>query len=640
MITIRGLREYMYTGEPIEPDKLSTLTFYDSGMAIRNNQCTVVDYRDNINGGTGYLIVEGSGNYTGRLSFAFTITGIPVSDRSVSITVDQTSVYTGSPVEPAVTVTHNGRTLQQDTEYTLEWENNINAARANGSNPPSVTVGGVGNYGGEKKVSFAIAARNLPEHVNDEGSEFRVLVNEELRYNGTPLTPAAENIVVQRRSGVAVAQAEEEGWETLNPETDYQIGRFSNNVNAGNEAHVQIQGRNNYQGIMEANFTILPAIADPQEIEIGAVDARTYNSKEQTPGLTVRFQGRNLTVDTDYEVSYSDNINAGTAKATVKLKGNYTGENSVEFTIEPRSLTDPSISMAAIPNQTYTGSARTPDPTITYQNAGEGIDQKLVLGRDYRLEYSGNTAVGNGTAKVTVTGTGNYKDTLNASFTIMGDIAKVNVSAIPTQNYTGKAITPAVTVQLGGRTLEAGKDYTLTYANNTNPGRASVTIIGTGTEFGGSKTVNFDICRDVSAGLEVIGLGEKYLYTGKAIVPSLGKVSAYGQTLKLNKEYKVTVTNNVNVGKASLRVEGIGYYKGSKTYQFTIEKRSIAQCTVSKVSNKTYNGKEQKPKVTVKYGNMTLKEGTDYTLTYLNNKLPGQSMILISGKGTCHRHKK
>lgn len=625
VITIRGLREYQYTGEPIEPDKLSNLTFYDAGLAIRNNQCTVVDYRDNINGGTGYLVVEGSGNYTGRLSFAFTITGIPVSDRSVTIQVDQTSVYTGSPIEPAVTVTHNGRQLELGTEYTLEWLNNTNAGRANGNNPPTVIVRGVGNYGGERTVSFAIAARDMEEHAD----EFRVTVNEELHYNnGVAVEPAPENVTVTRVSGTARAE------ETLSQDTDYEIVRYTNNVNAGNEAHIQIRGKNNYQGTMEANFTILPAdIESAEEIEIGAVASSTYDSKAHTPDLTVRFRGRELTPETDYEVSYSDNVNAGTAKATVKLKGNYAGENSVEFAIEPRSLTDEDITMGTIPNQTYTGSAITPDPEIIYRNAEEGIDQKLVSGRDYRLEYEGNVAVGNGTAKVTVTGTGNYRDTLTTSFNIMGDIATVSVSAIPVQDYTGKPITPAVTVQLGGRTLVAETDYTLKYANNTNPGRASITITGTGTEFGGSKTVYFDICRDISAGLEVEGLGKSYLYTGKAIVPKLGKVSAYGQTLALNKGYKVTVSNNVNVGTASIRVEGTGYYKGSKTFQFAIEKRSIAQCTVSKVSNKTYNGKEQKPKVTVKYGNITLKEGTDYTLTYLNNTLPGQSMIIVSGKG-------
>ena len=53
---------------------------------------------------------------------------------------------------------------------------------------------------------------------------------------------------------------------------------------------------------------------------------------------------------------------------------------------------------------------------------------------------------------------------------------------------------------------------------------------------------------------------------------------------------------------------------------FAAGKKSLAKATVAVVSAVSYTGKAQKPAVTVKVGKTTLKKGTDYTLTYANNK--------------------
>ena len=58
-----------------------------------------------------------------------------------------------------------------------------------------------------------------------------------------------------------------------------------------------------------------------------------YDGKAKTPAVTVRLNGKTLTLNTDYTVSYSNNVNIGTAKAVVTGKGNYTGSKTVNFTI-------------------------------------------------------------------------------------------------------------------------------------------------------------------------------------------------------------------------------------------------------------------------------------------------------------------
>lgn len=58
-----------------------------------------------------------------------------------------------------------------------------------------------------------------------------------------------------------------------------------------------------------------------------------YDGKAKTPAVTVKLDGKTLVLNTDYTVSYSNNVNVGTAKVTIAGKGNYTGSTTASFTI-------------------------------------------------------------------------------------------------------------------------------------------------------------------------------------------------------------------------------------------------------------------------------------------------------------------
>lgn len=75
----------------------------------------------------------------------------------------------------------------------------------------------------------------------------------------------------------------------------------------------------------------------------------------------------------------------------------------------PPSIADATVS--AIGDQTYTGSAITPSPTVSYGS------KTLKKGTDYTLSYSNNTAIG--TATITITGIGNYAGTKKITFKIV-----------------------------------------------------------------------------------------------------------------------------------------------------------------------------------------------------------------------------
>ena len=117
-----------------------------------------------------------------------------------------------------------------------------------------------------------------------------------------------------------------------------------------------------------------------------------------------------LTERTDYVVSYSDDlVNIGTVTVTVTGTGNYTGKAKGSYNITPVDITQKG-SISEIAEQTYTGTAITPDVRVTLG------DTVLTAGTDYTISYANN--VNAGIAAVTVEGQGNYKGTLIGKFVI------------------------------------------------------------------------------------------------------------------------------------------------------------------------------------------------------------------------------
>ena len=142
--------------------------------------------------------------------------------------------------------------------------------------------------------------------------------------------------------------------------------------------------------------------------------------------------------------------------------------------------------IAPIPNQTYTGFEI--KPAISVSASGSKLSENV----DFGVTYANNINVGN--ADVTVKGKGDFRMFASkAKFTIVTkSIANVSIAEIPVQDYTGNAVTPVVTITDGGKILQEGTDYTVTYSNNTNEGKASIKIIGKG-NYSGSASAEFNI---------------------------------------------------------------------------------------------------------------------------------------------------
>ena len=136
-------------------------------------------------------------------------------------------------------------------------------------------------------------------------------------YNGHEQTPA-----------VSVADTNAQVISADNYDVEY-----GNNVNAGTNATAKVTFKGDfYSGEENLTFTIKPASVAGASVT--GVTSRIYTGKAQTQKPVVKIGGTTLQNNTDYVLSYKDNIKAGTAAVLIKGKGNYSKTKTVKFTIK------------------------------------------------------------------------------------------------------------------------------------------------------------------------------------------------------------------------------------------------------------------------------------------------------------------
>lgn len=122
--------------------------------------------------------------------------------------------------------------------------------------------------------------------------------------------------------------------EKVMENTDFTV-KYSNNINVGT-AKVTVSGKGIYKVLASiANFTIITkSIAPATFAEISEQD---YTGEAVIPTITVTDGNKVLKEGVDYTVTYKNNVNEGTATATIQGIGNYHGTASTSFQIRELS---------------------------------------------------------------------------------------------------------------------------------------------------------------------------------------------------------------------------------------------------------------------------------------------------------------
>lgn len=321
------------------------------------------------------------------------------------------------------------------------------------------------------------------------------------------------------------------GSVTLTQGTDYTVSYKTSSMKTVGTYTVTVQGKGGYTGSKSATFTIQPATVSAARVTVAA---QTYSGAALTPAPTVVVKNITLVKDTDYTVTYSNNRAVGTATATIKGKGNYTGTVNATFAIKA-------------PASSATASSAKSSSTAS-PGAASGTSSSAPVN-------------------------GATSSTKNASASTPVSVAKKNLAAAFVSGvgsyytYTGRAISPYPILRYGGQLLRAGVDYTVGFSNNRALGTATITMTGAGSYKGtlqmrftiGAPKVNAPKSLKLKAGKKAFSASWK---------GASGKASGYELQYSTSKKFTKKTTRTVEVdstGKSKLS-RAVKKLKAKKTY--------------------------------------------------------------------------
>lgn len=508
----------------------------------------------------------------------FTISPRNISEAAVTDIADKE--YTGSSIEPPLTVTYNGAPLTSGADYTEEYTSNLNVGTATAK----IKAKTGGNFTGEKAVTFKIKAKAITPVVTVTGS---------YEYTGDPITPTYK---VEITSG---------GMELPTNQYDAEV---SNNTNAGNgNIKITAKANGNYS-FSEVNetFTITPKNVADADVTATISNQTTIEGVGEFVDPVIKgVKGEDLTGNLTYAYgssvsgkSHADVVTMLKTKAAndeviltytftpASTNTNYTGTKTGSFKVTVKDIeflvgTAP----ASVANTLTVKSSPVYGDNwsdIVKKQTGVTITAKVGAAIDteqshFTLRPTGKPNAGNGQTyelvyNGTINGT-NYANVVVVSGTV--DVARKDVTAtmiagIPAQTYTGSAIQPKPAVT-DGAALSEGTDFSYSYDANTDVATGGkVTITGQG-NYKGTADKTFTISPKNINGATINLTSAILPYTGLEQTVSITSVTLTGWTITAG-DYDIVGNSDkaTNVGSTTLTIQGKGNYTGTATTTWEI----------------------------------------------------------------------
>ncbi len=594
-IWIKEIPAQTYTGKAIKPE----VQVYDYAKPLTLKKDYTVSYKNNTNAGKAEVLIKGKGNYAQTITGNFTIQPKQISE--LEITAADYLIYNGKEQNISVTVKDGRKKLSAKKDYT-QTITYVPDAAAQGTEVQKAKEAGLynikiamkGNYDGEVTIPCKVmtdkelltkAKITLPSSALDYK-------------DGEAVTFDPSQILVKLGSKV-VPQKAEDGT------TDNYTISYRNNTEVGT-ASVIIQGieTGKYVGSCTKTFAIKGTPFSKKTIEISGLQTKLpYTGKAlyQNPVLKDKQSGSTLEKNVDYNITYTNNRNAG--KATMLLIGinKYSGEIKQTFTIDKVTLTAELLQQNAITVKQNRAGV-TPDVALVYEG------RTLVNGVDYKLTYTNNknTTTDVKKAYISIAGIGNFKGSLKNAVTLTiepksWDSQELTVE-VPDLKYKAntREYKPNAVVYDNGAKLVKNKDYTIEYELNkkeditltetgtlpANGHVAKVIITLTGADYtvksedaqSSKKTVEFRITEKLISEAKVAVKPDKIQYFSQdGTRPGKEDLTVtYKNTPVADEDYTIiSYEKNDQKGKATLVIKGNNSFSGTKKVTFTIKPRDM-----------------------------------------------------------------
>ena len=582
---------YNWTGKEVKPDVL--IRCADCNKELKEGTDYKLEYKNNVNVGTATVKVVGMGAYKGVDQTAnFEIeedcgwNGIKYYNDTYQngdhIGSLEWSEWRYNKKTPYISIAcnHCGKELENGKDYTITFSNTDHPGEG------TAKVVGLNEYAGhELSFTYTLKPKDLKAESYYNGDDLGTY-----KWTGKEVKPDIGKIYVQDIYGSVVDTEAVEG-------KDYQL-EYSNNIEEGT-ATVKVVGIGDAKGtVLTYTYHIEKQHGWNGFSVTGHKDGDDLGAYEWT-GSEVRYPisnvtdktGKVLSEGTDYKLVYSDNTKPGTAKVEIIGSGIYTGcDLTFTYTIvdhdgESGFHNNLYTDGADMGSYAYTGEEVKPSIGLMYSNYNQTF---LIEGVDYKVEYSNNINPGVATAKVI--GIGRYTGhEMSFTYTIKNKsfAAKDHKDGenLGTLKWTGKA----QTIKLGdmidpidGHVLKEETDYKIVYSDNVDAGTAKAEVIGLGYYEGSSLTFYYTIEKQhgwngfYSKGHKDGESLGTFKWTGNTVLidPDM-RCSHCDKELQENVDYKVEYSNNIDPGVASMKIIGMGDYKGYElNFTFVIEKKA------------------------------------------------------------------
>ena len=505
---------FEYDGEEHMPD-LDGISYNNHNLV--NEVDYWLAYPDSVNAGTGMETEEGGakgprceitgkGNFTGKVIRYYTIAQ---ADFNVEIADIPEQTATGEPIEPELTVTFkntNNKTITVDaSDYRAEYSNNVNPGTATvilsstGNNfkteltqTKTFIINGIKDYLSIKDgEAFLSKLRVTNGNTFDVKAHYQVVCPEDIP--AANLTwESADDDVVSVDNGVLTAEG---------------YGNVKITLTCAGGGKYEEDTYDFYVDAAPKTPTVsLPAGTYPSDQ--GAITM----TKENVAGMAISYTWDDITGDND--ATWTDYTEDGVVfrEGTLSARVGYTpaagGTTIYSDTVSVAYTVLIDISTCTVTgndDQTYKGSAYTPELTVTPAGGGTA----LTLGTDYTVSYKkGDAAVesmidaGDYTIVITAKEGSAYGGSKEVPFTIIPKtiVADWVTLAQDTYDYTGEEVKAEVKVTDSDRgvDLTLDTDFTVAYSNNVAVGTATASVTGTGNYTGGPFVKSFNIGYKVS----------------------------------------------------------------------------------------------------------------------------------------------
>lgn len=369
----------------------------------KNTELTVAEHN-------GKHITVKVGSFTAETTGVLTVS--PANISGASIEDVGPFEYTGEQIKPEPAVSLNGKELVKDTDYTLSYDNNTNV-----TTEAKVIVTAAGTeYTGSAEKTFEItkATGKLTLKVNNEESTVEITYGDSIQFTDGNGNAIGTDITIHYQMG-----------ET----TDAVYDTATTQLNVGTYTFWAVRsGDANHDEATSNKVVVIIKQRNIASLDITVAD-QTYSGAAVKPDVTVRHGNIVLNEIDDYTLSgYDGNVNVtDNASVNVTGTGNYNGEATLTFKINPKNLGDISnsfTSIANLPDKGYTGEQIKPEvteKTITIDS------DTLEVRRDYEIIYGENTNAGTATVTVKPVDGSNYTFT---QFTHEFQITKVKIQIV------------------------------------------------------------------------------------------------------------------------------------------------------------------------------------------------------------------